>query len=77
MKKIVFLHHSTGWNIWIGSTNKYIYKLTRKGDVEKFMEKYNRKNQTNYSITEQIFPKENPYLKLLSPNHGPAQLRDN
>ena len=36
MERIVFLHHSTGSSIWIGNTNKYVYKLTHKGDVQKF-----------------------------------------
>ena len=61
MKKIVFLHHSTGQSIWVGRTNKYIYKLTKKGDVQKFFDNYNRKNKTNYEITERIFPKSSPY----------------
>jgi hypothetical protein len=61
MNKIVFLHHSTGSSIWIGKTNKYIYKITQKGDVQKFFEDYNKKNNTNYKITQQIFPKAAPY----------------
>ena len=58
MKKIVFLHHSTGRSIWLGNTNRYIYKLTKKGDVQKFFTDYNKKNKTNYKITEIIFPKK-------------------
>jgi hypothetical protein len=61
MKNIIFLHHSTGHNIWVGNTNKYIYKLTHKGDVQKFFDNYNRKNKTSYNITEVSFPKSNPY----------------
>jgi hypothetical protein len=61
MNEIVFLHHSTGNSIWIGKTNKYIYKITQKGDVQKFFEDYNKKNNTNYKITHQIFPKAAPY----------------
>jgi hypothetical protein len=61
MKKIVFLHHSTGSNIWIGKTNKYLYKLTKKGDVQKFFADYNKKNKTNYDIIEFSFPKQTPY----------------
>ncbi len=61
MKKVIFLHHSTGYNIWVGGTNRYIYKLTGKGDVQKYIGAYNRKNNTNYSVTEQYFPKESPY----------------
>ena len=61
MKNVIFLHHSTGYNIWVGCTNRYAYKLTKKGDVQKYFEDYNRKNKTNYVISEQYFPKEAPY----------------
>jgi len=61
MNNIVFLHHSTGHCIWVGDTNKYIYKLTREGDVQKFFNRYNKKNKTDYNITEISFPKSNPY----------------
>jgi hypothetical protein len=61
MKKIVFLHHSTGFNIWLGNTNRYVYKLTRKGDVQRIISDYNKRNKTNYSIAERFFPKETPY----------------
>jgi hypothetical protein len=61
MKKIVFLHHSTGWSVWLGKTNRYIYKVNREGDVQKFFDSYNKKHQTNYQITEQSFPEVAPY----------------
>jgi hypothetical protein len=61
MKKIIFLHHSTGKNIWLGSTNKYLGKLTNRSDVSQYFKTYNRKNNTNYVITEQKFPKLTPY----------------
>jgi hypothetical protein len=61
MKKIIFLHHSTGKKIWIGSTNKFINKLTGGNDVQKFFRDYNKKNGTDYSITNCIFPKAFPY----------------
>mgnify|MGYP001049728637 CR=1 FL=1 len=61
MKKIVFLHHSTGEAIWKGSTNRYVYKLTGKGDVQKFFSAYNRKNKTGYEISAINFPKSSPY----------------
>lgn len=57
MKKVVFLHHSTGSAIWLGKTNKYVYKLTEKGDVQKYFASHNKKNKTNYTITERSFPK--------------------
>jgi hypothetical protein len=43
MKKIVFLHHSTGNNIWVGQTNIYLYKLTQKGDIQKYFSDYNKR----------------------------------
>lgn len=61
MKKIIFLHHSTGWNIWIGKTNKYVHKITGKGDVQKYFRAYNFKNRTDYQISERFYPKEFPY----------------
>jgi hypothetical protein len=61
MKKIVFLHHSTGEAIWKGATNRYVYKLTGKGDVQKFFSTYNRKNKTSYEISAINFPKSSPY----------------
>jgi len=61
MKKILFLHHSTGNNIWVGKTNKYLYKLTQKGAVHKFFADYNKRNKTDYEITQRSFPREYPY----------------
>ncbi len=61
MKKILFLHHSTGHSIWVGNTNRYIYKLTKTGDVEKYFKAYNKKYKTEYKITEASFPKSSPY----------------
>lgn len=46
--KILFLHQSTGRLIW------------ESGVVEWFDE-YNRRNGTNYTIVEQVFPKPFPY----------------
>lgn len=61
MKKAIFLHHSTGYSIWLGKTNNYIYKLTGKGDVQKFVGQYNRKNKTSYEVSERFFPNKEPY----------------
>lgn len=47
-KRIIFLHHSTGYLIW-------------EGGVLKWFENYNSKNSTNYQITEHAFPKKSPY----------------
>ncbi len=61
MKKIVFLHHSTGQSVWVGKTNNYLFRLTGKGDVQKYFARYNSKNKTGYVINEKIFPKSTPY----------------
>ncbi len=61
MKKIIFLHHSTGEAIWKGKTNKYLYRLTGKGDVQKYFAAYNRKHKTSYEISAINFPKSSPY----------------
>lgn len=58
---IIFLHHSTGNNIWRGNVNKYVYKLTKKGQVQQWFQKYNRENHTDYRITDRIFPAAAPY----------------
>jgi hypothetical protein len=61
MKKIIFLHHSTGQSIWVGKTNKYIYKITRKGDMQKYFDTYNRTARNKLEISELSFPKSVPY----------------
>ena len=61
MTKIIFLHHSTGEAIGKGGTNRYLYRLTGKGDVQKYFDTHNRKNNTSYEINAQNFPKSAPY----------------
>jgi hypothetical protein len=61
MKKGIFLHHSTGYSVWLGKTNNYVYKITGKGDVNKHINKHNRVNKTNYQIDERFYPKKEPY----------------
>lgn len=61
MQKVIFLHHSTGYAVWLGKTNNYLYKITGKGDVQKYVDRYNRANRTVYRLTEQFFPKKEPY----------------
>ena len=61
MDKIIFLHHSTGEAIWKGKTNRYVYRLTGHGDVQKYIAAHTRKNKTNYKITAVNFPKSTPY----------------
>lgn len=59
--KAIFLHHSTGNKIWKGNSSKMYYKLFKEGDVQRWINKYNLKNKTNFFIEEQNFPKEKPY----------------
>jgi hypothetical protein len=61
MQKIVFLHHSTGYSIWTGKTNRYIYKITGQGDVQRYFKKHNSKYKTGYVISDRFFPKKEPY----------------
>lgn len=61
MEKVIFLHHSTGEAIWKGKTNRYFYRLTGKGDVQKYISAYNKKNKTRYEISAMNFPKSDPY----------------
>ena len=61
MTKVLFIHHSTGNNVWRGKTNKYIVKLTNRGDVSKYFARYNRENKTDYIIKDLFFPNEKPY----------------
>ncbi len=60
-KNIIFLHHSTGRNIWIGGTSDLSYRLSHKGDVQKYFDNYNEKHSTGYSIKNRFFPSETPY----------------
>lgn len=46
--KIIFLHHSTGNNIW-------------NGGVPKWFEQFNAENSTNYLISERFFPSGSLY----------------
>ncbi len=46
--KIIFLHHSTGSNIWAGG-------------VEAWFDEYNNESGIHYTVTEQDFPKDSPY----------------
>ena len=65
--RITLLHHSTGYNIWRGGNTSIVkralrkLKLSSKSEVEKWFSNYNSKNGTNYLITEQNFPKREPY----------------
>lgn len=53
---IIFLHHSTGMNIWKGETSRVYYKIFKKGDVQSWFSKYNRSHDTNFQIEQMNFP---------------------
>ena len=57
---IIFLHHSTGYNIWQGDKSTVKSKIKRKiGDgsaVKSWFKEYNKKNGTKYEINELYFP---------------------
>lgn len=59
-QSIIFLHHSTGYNIWMGDKSTIRSKIERKlgggAAVKKWFRLYNRKNGTNYKISELYFP---------------------
>lgn len=61
MKKVMFLHHSTGWNVWLGKTHRYIYKLTGSSDVRSAVKSYAKDAGLKVEISESFFPKETPY----------------
>jgi hypothetical protein len=58
---IIFLHHSVGKQVIQGGVSKYIYKITKTGNVHKWFKNYNKKHQTNYNFSDKIFPKSEPY----------------
>jgi hypothetical protein len=57
---IIFLHHSTGYNIWYGDKSTIKSKIQRKigrgSAVKSWFKQYNKKNDTNYKIEELYFP---------------------
>jgi hypothetical protein len=70
--KMIFLHHSTGFNIWSGNQSslnrrigKVIGKITGRYKVRTgvplLLEKYNKINYTAYSLEERAFPAAEPY----------------
>lgn len=71
--RILFLHHSTGQNLWDGDRSTFFSKafgkfssrisgkLKRKAEIPSLFRKYNKEFHTNYSIDEMIFPKSSPY----------------
>lgn len=60
-KSIIFLHHSTGYNIWQGDRSTFTSKIQRKlgggSAVKNWFKKYNKQHNTKYRIEELYFPK--------------------
>lgn len=62
--QIVFLHHSTGMNIWKGNAdesskiNSFFWETNA---IPMWFNEYNEANKTNYLIEQKYFPKGNPY----------------
>lgn len=62
--RILFLHHSTGKAIWEGKSSGTGWLSGIFGHheaVPEWFKNHNEANGSNYSITEQIFPKARPY----------------
>lgn len=55
-EKAVFLHHSTGMNVWKGNVSKYAWKLFKTGDLQKWIKKYNKSDKTNFFVEELSYP---------------------
>jgi hypothetical protein len=59
-ESIIFLHHSTGYNIWQGDMSTVKSKIQRKlgggSAVKGWFKEYNKKNGTEYKIEELYFP---------------------
>jgi hypothetical protein len=54
--KIMFLHHSTGQVVWLGTTSKVSSKIFGKSAVKSWIDSYNKKNNTRCEIEEMNFP---------------------
>lgn len=56
---IIFLHQSTGKNIWRGETSRVFYKIFKRGDVQSWFLRFNKNYETHYRAEEFYFPKVN------------------
>ncbi len=54
--KIGFLHHSTGYVVWMGTTSKISRKVFGKSALGSWITDYNKKHDTSYSIEQMNFP---------------------
>lgn len=58
---ILFLHHSTGHVVWKGQSNGLGRLFGKSEAVPEWFKEYNKANGTNFKISEQNFPKAQPY----------------
>jgi len=54
--RIMFLHHSTGYVVWMGSTSRIGAKVFGKSAVGSWFSDYNKRNGTSYRIEQMYFP---------------------
>jgi hypothetical protein len=54
--KIAFLHHSTGYVVWMGTTSKISAKVFNKTALGSWITDYNKQNGTSYAIEQMDFP---------------------
>ncbi len=54
--KIMFLHHSTGHVVWLGTTSKVSSKILGRSAVKSRIGDYNKEIGTQYEIEEMTFP---------------------
>lgn len=62
-QRIVFLHHSTGYNVWKGqdhSEGRLAFR-TSSFDIPGLLQSYNEEHHTKYAISELSFPTGNGY----------------
>lgn len=61
--RIVFLHHSTGNNVWQGEKKVFDFLSERHNQaaVPWLISEYNKQNEKKYAIKEVDFPKAKPY----------------
>lgn len=61
--RILFLHHSTGNNVWYGDIEqgRILSLKKRYCAVPRYMKEVNDKNNSKISIEKRVFPKGNPY----------------
>lgn len=60
VQKVIFLHHSTGLNVWHGDISPKM-RFIKKSMVPRLIDSYNKENQKTIAIDELSFPKGIPY----------------